>query len=1461
MSDKLNGNFGSGLVLGDFINAAQNNAEQNNTIMVNKKGKALITPDAKLAAKKDAGAFNAATNRLFLKALTSDPAYKNCANQIIEGVGPLLPEREPLTPLKVKTALSMAEQISTTKRFETIAHAVELLASSGGFDATVQSMMREHMFHHGPILDEHSSKEQVTQFLSSMLARPEILTLLTDQFLDASLVGGDEEKAGLAGKILLAGTGLSKQDLNSLAESIADYCFLRADPEGAPFMALKGLKNAFSYVGLSKLAAAGLPPETLSLLSKDDLTKLERSLSALPEGQRKQALEGVGAAITEFSYATSGVDARQRAEGLSSLTDDLADRIGDDPTTLAKVGRQSACKVLISIPDTFVSGGLDLFEELGVPKELAREALLTDEFLTQVSQKSNGALSFEALTRLLHSEAKSFLRGKEQLLAAPHVEAVKPQLQGEALVTLAHAQQALASLQGEGGVTQELLVQLKALGAGLLKLETGGENQEQIQALLSEFTADTDSAKALELCGRLRDQLSSLLGKLGTVKDHPENVSPQAAHNAAAQGVLQSASAQCIAGIKALYNALLSKLPPQEAAALQLKEDAAEISVPEKELILGMVQLKGLPVERKADEAAIGRALEQARANPEYSGRLVQIERVMRATGCTDIALCAALSLDTQEAVNLKAVGNSESLLGTPGTFINDLGALGTRLATLCEKFPLYNAGEIVQIAVDSALAGLSQEEATALNATLNADKFNTVMDVLLHHAAAERELHVSQGTTWSKDNALGLLEDAVSRLKQGVADKLGVPYTETNYPKTHTFHDLSPVHEGMLEGLSISLFPLQITVFDSAMSQSGISDRKSYEALSKLYYELVPKETGANLQAHNLSGPWGGGQSWTQRSLAQLFSLHAKELAQLQQNGEADAQTLWELLHGGAVPRGLTKENFAALLMERIAFEVEAINNLLGRKLSLGEVVESCHKAGWQVKDYLYKMSHAADLGGVKFTLENQSGLNGPYGGITGTSAPVGTDFGLKSIADAEEAIGSTQYPGGAQLTLVGSDGSTTVLTQRELKEQDGAVERGVGKMREICKGSEASLKSLGVCIQNAAQRALNSMSGLCGNVGGDKVAFNYRISTLPDGGVQLNVSSERGALVGVDYQIRIDSAGKISWESALTVYPTPARLAELGDLKAWQEQHLKSLQEQHARPPVQQPAAQVVRQVSEQVAKQPVQQGAAPENKGPLQKHFDAVAKLNALYHPEEAASVPYVPLDQYDPKSSQMPLITSEQELEQFVLMRCKDPMVVSGASSTAGSNTDDQGTERKIFEFKGIVFRGDDRLPTRIKKNFGGFTSRNDLSVEENLKESQGIAVTKGAGATGHSGVSASTVMTGALGYISDPSSGRLYIIDTNQFNGGEGLHSYDMSKIVKENQLNVNEQSGEVKDDTGHEVNFTYAPPQAIIGYLRFRRPDILQAPGEQRPALIEQGIQNGMVWVEFNNDYRPAVQK
>lgn len=167
-----------------------------------------------------------------------------------------------------------------------------------------------------------------------------------------------------------------------------------------------------------------------------------------------------------------------------------------------------------------------------------------------------------------------------------------------------------------------------------------------------------------------------------------------------------------------------------------------------------------------------------------------------------------------------------------------------------------------------------------------------------------------------------------------------------------------------------------------------------------------------------------------------------------------------------------------------------------------------------------------------------------------------------------------------------------------------------------------------------------------------------------------------------------------------------------------------------------------------------------------------------------------------------------IENADDLHSFITgARPFGAQVETGASSLLSDRN-------RLFEYRGLVFRGDSRTPQQIR-NAGGFQSRRDLGVPENLLEAQGLAVSKGA--TGQSGVSTAKRIEHALPYCnSGARDGYIYVVDTRRLPANQ--HAYDMAGITVNNGYKDT-------DETGGEVNVTHIPTAAIVGWLAVENAD------------------------------------
>ena len=140
---------------------------------------------------------------------------------------------------------------------------------------------------------------------------------------------------------------------------------------------------------------------------------------------------------------------------------------------------------------------------------------------------------------------------------------------------------------------------------------------------------------------------------------------------------------------------------------------------------------------------------------------------------------------------------------------------------------------------------------------------------------------------------------------------------------------------------------------------------------------------------------------------------------------------------------------------------------------------------------------------------------------------------------------------------------------------------------------------------------------------------------------------------------------------------------------------------------------------------------------------------------------------------------------------------------------GTHQDDNGKDVQLFNFAGLVFRGDNRNLSELTR-VNGFQSQNNLSDPDRLLEARGLKTKEGVGASGKSGVSTSKFFYGALEYsCGEKASGQVYILDTTFLDAGET--AYDIPALLKFNYAQ--------EDSSGGEVNLTSLPYNAIIGSI------------------------------------------
>ncbi len=171
---------------------------------------------------------------------------------------------------------------------------------------------------------------------------------------------------------------------------------------------------------------------------------------------------------------------------------------------------------------------------------------------------------------------------------------------------------------------------------------------------------------------------------------------------------------------------------------------------------------------------------------------------------------------------------------------------------------------------------------------------------------------------------------------------------------------------------------------------------------------------------------------------------------------------------------------------------------------------------------------------------------------------------------------------------------------------------------------------------------------------------------------------------------------------------------------------------------------------------------------------------------------------------------------------------------------------------------------------------GFTSQKPLSDPANRTEAMGLGVITdgkagGWGATGKSGVSCARTVSGAIQYLNP--GGTFYVIDTTKlpkrekawdmestvYNNGYKQRSTEKVRIGRPDGFGPEEFVEVPLDETNAEVNVSYVPRSAIIGWVSVPDRSFFDADFSNEGRL--NTLQSRCTWdkscvIQFNPDYR-----
>ena len=222
--------------------------------------------------------------------------------------------------------------------------------------------------------------------------------------------------------------------------------------------------------------------------------------------------------------------------------------------------------------------------------------------------------------------------------------------------------------------------------------------------------------------------------------------------------------------------------------------------------------------------------------------------------------------------------------------------------------------------------------------------------------------------------------------------------------------------------------------------------------------------------------------------------------------------------------------------------------------------------------------------------------------------------------------------------------------------------------------------------------------------------------------------------------------------------------------------------------------------------------------------------------------------------------MPKITNTEDFKAFIRRLSVDSEY--GTVEEAGTAPDVKGDEKKVFVYKGLVFRCASRSPDHPSLA-DGFHSKNDLSVQKNRTEAMGLGIEiddgKGGkkhtcwGISGESGVSTAKSLDGAISYRGGGCT--IYVIDTTKLPEGESAWDMERARYGNGYAEKAIDRDGKPIDETKGEVNVSRIPRSAIVGWIK-----IPQASGFENETDNGRRLRflqdNPKCEIGFNPDYK-----
>ena len=1159
---------------------------------------------------KDHARSNIIANKLFMRTLASDNRYRCIARQLVETLAPSMPQTAALTPAKVRQAVATAEIMLTARQEgKTIAgmltdnkilpgsmqgEFVSFFAGYKGAHPDVRLDLRDfgdttQLTAEQRNLGDYQKqaalrqaddnrlkplKDVLVAFFSAgdRLERMNVVRFLPED------CGSDAAKA----KALTDLFARNDKDLESLSteqtrRALLGRAFVTGYPKNLPASGniLSFWENAIHNRYMDSTNSVLHGNNVFLHLDAADIEHINRSIpSGFSPDKRLSCLQAMHGGINAFLRAHPNAKEPGHGQELSRLVDHLCGVLQRQGAAFT-AGEANAAALDFAVLRQLDDAGMDeVFRQAGMDADFGRAVLRGEDFRKAVlpAVTDLGSNRTEAdIQRVVREQARNFLQQNAAVLRnLQTANAGMNPRHPEALAALGLAFSGLLQKMGDSAASEvDLLQKVNVLAERFLSPQLDDAARGRLLNIIADTLfgpLGTDDKTAL--CRDNRARFGQLLGQLQSVMARKGDYTP---------AVRQSCSKTALV-LNSIYGALLQRVPEEHRAELALTAPPQAADNPK---LARQAERPGgqpvQPIQRNATPAEVFAAIQELKNTNMPQIYVDRIGPLMEALHCTDSQLINDVYGTTNQIINmLKSLHTTSDHASNMKEYIRQLFDIGKYINEMAAQYPQFSARDMMQFCMDLFIATHSEEQLAKVLDGLYSPESELVLAAIANHATKETVALGGAATTPNLENVSQTFA-ALPYLADKIAARLGrekpgpLPTESTGI----TLRDLPKQNAEIVDQFH-SMFPGHLNLFDEKMFMiKGNMDNARYERLKDFYGKLrLPAgknqpETAGKAKLENYfyakikDGDGETEDMWNVEHLAVMFAFHAEELDALLEasGGRPTPAALWELLHGGEAPRGLSMDNFVEKLMQRTAEELYAYGKMVDESFEIDGFINICYAVtGIPPKTLLQKFSQVAHQD-VTITMQDQQLLGGVFSDLDGKQFENGNDaygFGF-DFTRAKMPPGSDKKTDeGCRITVV-AGGEEKVFTQKAyweftknesakgLKYVEGSLEHPymqqiVNAVRPMCK-NDAQLAGVGKCTTQALQMALRNAKTFYKDVSGgafEHTALDHRIEPQEDGTVKVTVTEKPGTLFKFHMEFAVDTAGVATMNKAEITYPS---------------------------------------------------------------------------------------------------------------------------------------------------------------------------------------------------------------------------------------------------------------------------------------------------------------------------------